>query len=172
MLILLDANILFHTSLRSFFCYLHESGYLSIRLSKRIIDEWKINYALYVKKENGFHEEIETFDAFISKYPDVLVTNYENLAKKVKLFDMNDHHVLQAAIKCNAVYIITYNTKDFPKSRLRPFSIEALNPHVFFPKISVTMPLHQYVDGYILKYNLDKESLDSFIKLKIYHFEK
>ena len=46
----------------------------------------------------------------------------------------NDRHVLAAAIKSDANYIITFNLKDFPKKVLDKHKIEAINPDVFKSK--------------------------------------
>ena len=47
----------------------------------------------------------------------------------------NDRHVLAAAIKSDANYIITFNLKDFPKKVLDKHKIEAINPDDFIIKL-------------------------------------
>lgn len=39
--------------------------------------------------------------------------------------DENDRHVLAAAIRCGAHYIVTNNTKDFPSETLERYEMEA-----------------------------------------------
>jgi hypothetical protein len=51
--------------------------------------------------------------------------------KGLTLPDMNDRHVLAAAIRCNASVIVTFNQKDFPCTELEPFGIEAQHPDEF-----------------------------------------
>lgn len=171
MKLLLDANILFHKSLSSFFCFLHESEYLNIHLSKRIIDEWKINYGKYLNGL-GLEDSFEIINTFVLKYPNVVVSDYEKLAKDIKLFDTNDHHVLQAAIKCRANYIITYNTKDFPKSKLRPLGIKAISPHAYFNEISNDVDLLKLASSFVNNDLDDQNNFNALKNLKIDLFEK
>jgi hypothetical protein len=66
-----------------------------------------------------------------SAVPGCLVTDYEPLIEGLHLPDVDDRHVLAAAIKCNASVIVTFNLKDFPKSALEAFDIEPLHPDDF-----------------------------------------
>ena len=63
--------------------------------------------------------------------PDGLVTGYENLIEGLQLPDVDDRHVLAAAIKCNTSVIVTFNLKDFPKDILRQFDMEPMHPDDF-----------------------------------------
>ena len=56
---------------------------------------------------------------------DVLVRDYESLIASIELKDLDDRHVVAAAIKCGAQVIVTFNVDDFPKPRLDPHGIEA-----------------------------------------------
>jgi predicted nucleic acid-binding protein len=170
MKLLLDANILFHTSLRTLFLHLHEEGFFQVHLSFRIINEWKINYSK-IHKGKPIETIFKTLDDFVLKYPDVLISNYEDLALDVKLFDMNDHHLLQAAIKCDAQFIITYNIKDFPRSRLRPCGIEAINPKNFFKKFKSEPSLEIFVNAYAELYINTRDELEAFKSLNINLFD-
>lgn len=49
----------------------------------------------------------------------------------LKLPDVNDRHVLAAAIAGHADSIVTINIKDFPASELNPLGITALHPDEF-----------------------------------------
>ncbi len=62
---------------------------------------------------------------------DCLVTGYESLIPSLSLRDEDDRHALAAAIRCGADSIVTFNIKDFPKSALEPYGIEALHPDEF-----------------------------------------
>jgi hypothetical protein len=62
---------------------------------------------------------------------DGLVDGYEELIDGIKLPDLNDRHVLAAAIKANAQTIITYNLSDFPSSTLSKYEIDAQHPDEF-----------------------------------------
>ncbi|MFW5758538.1 MAG: PIN domain-containing protein [Bacteroidota bacterium] len=68
-------------------------------------------------------------------FPDALVENYEPLINTLDLPDMDDRHVLAAAIKTNTDQIITNNIKDFPKEVLASFDIKAKTPDDFLTDI-------------------------------------
>ncbi|MEV0649754.1 PIN domain-containing protein [Phytomonospora sp. NPDC050363] len=63
--------------------------------------------------------------------PDCLVTGYESLIEGLKLPDVDDRHVLAAAIKAGADTIVTSNLADFPASALEPWNIVAESPDEF-----------------------------------------
>lgn len=63
--------------------------------------------------------------------PHALVEKYEAIIPTVSLPDVNDRHVVAAAIKCNANVIVTYNLKDFPKEYLESVSLSAIDPDTF-----------------------------------------
>lgn len=56
---------------------------------------------------------------------------FEDLIDGIKLPDLNDCHVLAAAIKVNAQTIVTYNLRDFPGSCLSKYAIDAHPPDEF-----------------------------------------
>jgi hypothetical protein len=60
-----------------------------------------------------------------------LVTDYEDLIESLTLPDPDDRHVLAAAIRSAAEVIVTFNLKDFPKSTLARFNLEAMHPDEF-----------------------------------------
>lgn len=51
---------------------------------------------------------------------DCLVEGFEPLVDGLVLPDLNDRHVLAAAIRRGAQSIVTRNLKDFPQDRLSP----------------------------------------------------
>lgn len=42
-----------------------------------------------------------------------------------------DRHVLAVAVKAKASLIVTFNLKDFPRTSLKPFGIEAVHPQEY-----------------------------------------
>ncbi len=62
---------------------------------------------------------------------DCLITGYEHIIEGLQLPDLNDRHVLAAAIRAGAAAIVTMNLKDFPDSVLSEFEIFALHPDDF-----------------------------------------
>jgi hypothetical protein len=63
--------------------------------------------------------------------PDCLVTGFEKLAPGIILPDVNDAHVVAAAIRAGAQAIVTFNLKDFPDHDLAAWDIEAKHPDEF-----------------------------------------
>ncbi|MEO5991684.1 MAG: hypothetical protein ABIP68_08615 [Ferruginibacter sp.] len=68
-------------------------------------------------------------------FPDAFVQNYKGLIEHLKLPDINDRHVLAAAIKANANLIVTNNIKDFPKGYLQSFSLHVKTADQFLTDI-------------------------------------
>jgi hypothetical protein len=62
---------------------------------------------------------------------DCLVENFESLIDGLDLPDLNDRHILAAAIRGRADVIVTCNLTDFPVDRLEPYGIEAQHPDTF-----------------------------------------
>ena len=60
-------------------------------------------------------------------FAEAVVTGYEPLIGKLELPDVDDRHVLAAAIRCGAQYIVTDNRADFPAEVLARFDIEAID---------------------------------------------
>jgi len=62
---------------------------------------------------------------------DCMVEGYEDLIPILTLPDLDDRHVLAAAIKSGADAIISFNRKDFPKAVLDNYDIELQHPDTF-----------------------------------------
>jgi hypothetical protein len=67
--------------------------------------------------------------------PDCLVTEYEAIIPTLTLPDLDDRHVLAAAIHGGAGLIITFNLSDFPAAILEQFDIEAIHPDEFIVRL-------------------------------------
>ena len=64
-------------------------------------------------------------------FAEVLVTGYEPLIGTLEIPDVDDRHVLAAAIRCGAQYIVTDNLADFPAEVLTRHEIEAVDADGF-----------------------------------------
>jgi predicted nucleic acid-binding protein len=64
------------------------------------------------------------------KFPDALVTDYEELIDSLRN-DPKDRHVLAAAIKCGANAIVTTNLKHFPQAELAKYHMTAVHQDDF-----------------------------------------
>lgn len=62
---------------------------------------------------------------------DCLVTGFEYLIPTITLPDLDDHHVVAAAVHTGATVIVTFNLRDFPSAKLRPYNIRTQHPDDF-----------------------------------------
>lgn len=62
---------------------------------------------------------------------DSVVTGYEDLVVDLDLPDLNDRHVLAAAITGRCDTIVTSNLRHFPVEMLEPYGIQVQHPDVF-----------------------------------------
>ncbi|MFT0519961.1 PIN domain-containing protein [Pseudomonas faucium] len=127
---LYDANVLYPAPLRDLLMNLALTGVYRARWSANIHEEWKRN--LLLNRPDLTRAQVDRTSALMdAAVPDALVTDYEPLVEGLDLPDVEDRHVLAAAIKCNASVIVTFNLKDFPASVLGSFDIEPLHPDDF-----------------------------------------
>ncbi|PKH35119.1 PIN domain-containing protein [Pseudomonas sp. 43NM1] len=125
-----DACVLYPAPLRDFLMWLALSGRFRARWSLEIHDEWKRN--LLKNRPDLTPDQLDrTSELMDLAIPDACVSGYENLIDGLTLPDINDRHVLAAAIRCGASVIVTFNQKDFPWASLEPFGIEAQHPDEF-----------------------------------------
>jgi len=65
------------------------------------------------------------------QFPDAAVEGYESLIDDVQLPDTKDRHVVAAGVRGKATVIVTANIKDFPRTALLAFGLEAVSPDRF-----------------------------------------
>lgn len=134
-----DANILHPAPIRDLFIRIAQTGIVRAKWTEMIHEEWIRN----VLKNNPqiTRERItQTKKMMNEAIRDCLVTDYEILIDSIQLPDVDDRHVLAAAIQSNAEIIVTYNLKDFPIATLEKFNIEALHPDDFLSSLFEQAP--------------------------------
>jgi hypothetical protein len=125
-----DACVLYPAPLRDLLLRLSLTGLFRARWTERIHEEWIA--ALLHNRPDLDRSQLEHTRALMdSAVPDCLVTDYEGVEAGLLLPDLEDRHVLAAAIKCGAGTIVTYNLKDFPEAALAPFGLTAQHPDEF-----------------------------------------
>lgn len=132
--VLLDANILYSAPLRDFFIHLGILSDVRLRWSERIQDEWMRNLLLN-RPDISPSRVKRTSEQMNAAVPEALVKDFEDIELHLKLPDVDDRHVLAAAIHCQAQNIITKNLSDFPSDTLAPYGIEALHPDEFVQRL-------------------------------------
>lgn len=121
--VIYDANVLYGNTLRDLHIRIARAGLVQAKWTDKIIEEM-----LNARKRNHPDtppEKLTRLRELINNaVADCLVTGYEPLVDKLKLSDMDDRHVLAAAIKAGAQVIVTAD-RGFTPQELEPWSIEA-----------------------------------------------
>lgn len=126
----LDANVLYAAAIRDFFMWIAADDVFAARWTERIQEEWMRN--LLTKRPELERACLQrTQDLMNENVDECPVTGYEQHLDVVNLPDPNDHHVLAAAIECDAGYIVTFNLKDFPGTATQAYGIQAIEPDDF-----------------------------------------
>ncbi|MFT4926977.1 MAG: putative nucleic acid-binding protein [Phenylobacterium sp.] len=126
----LDANVLYPAPLRDLLMRLAITDIFAARWSERIHDEW-IRNLLKNRPDLTIEQLTHTRNLMNEHVRDCLVCDYESLEAGLTLPDVDDRHVLAAAIKSGAQAIVTFNLKDFPANELAKYGIEAISPDEF-----------------------------------------
>ena len=128
---LLDANVLYSVAISDALMEVAATGIYAAKWSKAIDDEWVRNLAKNRKRpESDFHLRR---DSMHDSCPDweVPEEGWKLIEPCLSLPDVNDRHVMAAAIAGHADSIVTINIKHFPASVLDPLGITALHPDEF-----------------------------------------
>ena len=126
MKILLDTCILYPRILRNIFLDIASQNLFLPFWSDEIINEWK--YICNKKNKEKFSELNIEILLLNARWPNSCVSINDDHLNKIFLPDINDRHVLLAAITCKANIILTENIKDFPVGSLNKFGISPRSP--------------------------------------------
>ena len=129
--VLLDANVLYSVAISDALMEVAATGIYAAKWSKAIDEEWVRNLA---KNKNRAEADFHTRrDSMHDACPDweVPEEGWRLIEPCLSLPDVNDRHVLAAAVAGHADSIVTINIKDFPSSILEPLGITALHPDEF-----------------------------------------
>jgi len=128
--VLLDACVLYPAPVRDLLLTLAGSRLYQPLWSKEIQNEWKRN--LLANRPDLSEEQLNwTIGKMSDSFPGANVAGYEQYISSITLPDVDDRHVVAAAIKGKADVIVTFNLKDFPVSEIEPLSIEVVHPDKF-----------------------------------------
>ena len=136
---LLDANVLYPSTIRSVLMYLAAVGTFQPLWSETIHQEWM--EALARDRPDLNPARIARTRAMMEIHVNnAMVTGHEPLIAKLTLPDPDDRHVLAAAIHSGAPVIVTVNERDFPAASLASFNIVAKHPDVFIRELIEAAP--------------------------------
>jgi hypothetical protein len=128
--VLYDACVLYPAPLRDLLVRLANTGVVRARWSAAILDECFRN--LLEHRPDLKPESLQrTRELMTRAVPDCMVSGFESLIDGLVLPDVDDRHVLAAAIRAGAQAIVTFNLDDFPAQRLASYNIEAKHPDDF-----------------------------------------
>lgn len=125
--VLLDACTLYPAALRDVLMRLALHGLIAARWTDAIHDEW-IEAVLRDRPDLTRARLQRTRDLMDLHAEGSLVTCYERRIKDLELPDVNDRHVLAAAIEGEAEVILTWNLRDFPGPTLASHGLRAATP--------------------------------------------
>jgi hypothetical protein len=127
--VVLDASVLVPGFLSNLLLWLADTKLFQAKWTEDIHTEWMRG------RSKRFGHDMNTLQArrkiLDEKFPHCLVTGYQSLINNLPLPDLEDRHVLAAAITCGADAIITSNLKHFPPAVLTSFNIVAAQPDDF-----------------------------------------
>jgi predicted nucleic acid-binding protein len=154
MRLLLDANVLYPSTLRDLFLTLSRQGKFELYWSDRIIQEWLNN----IRPTLPHHQKplLNKIVADIkADFSASWVYDHEGILINTQLKDQDDIHVIEAAIKAKVDYILTFNTRDFPNSILKKHNIRAVHPDRFLSD-RILADKHELVQAIELICNSDR----------------
>lgn len=128
--VLYDACVLYPAPLRDLFVRLAAAGIVRAQWTEEILDE-RFENMLKNRPDLSREKLARTREMMERAIPDSRVTGYEGLIQGLVLPDLEDRHVLAAAIRAGAQAIVTFNLKDFPARTLASFGLEVKHPDDF-----------------------------------------
>jgi predicted nucleic acid-binding protein len=125
--VVLDACTLYPAALRDVLMRVAVHGLIFARWTDAIHDEW-IEAVLHDRPDLTRGRLQRTRELMDLHAADSLVMGYERRMKDLELPDVNDRHVLAAAIEAEADMILTWNLRDFPETMLVSHGLRATTP--------------------------------------------
>src|SRR5438046_339093 len=112
-IVVLDACVLYPAALRDLLMRMAGHGLIQAKWSEEIHEEWMT--AVLRERPDLTRDRLQRTRELMDKHAgDCLVSGYERHMEQLTLPDMNDRHVLAAAVECDADAIVTWNVSDYP----------------------------------------------------------
>lgn len=127
MKVVLDACVLFPTLTRGLLLDAAAAGVFTPLWSDRITSEWT-----HAARKHTDSALVGVEAALLAdQWPDAVVAIPEDAEEGLSLPDVDDRHVLAAAIAGQAQAIVTFNMRDFPGRTLAQYDVQPWHPDVF-----------------------------------------
>ena len=120
----LDACVLFPALLRDTLLRAAEADLVEVRWSSKILEEVRRNLIATGRLNEA--QASRLLAEMTKAFPEALVTGWEALLPEARN-QSKDRHVVAAALKARAQYVVTHNLKDF-RQRDMPSGIMAASP--------------------------------------------
>jgi predicted nucleic acid-binding protein len=128
--VVLDANVLYPSSLRDTLLRLAKRELYDLVLSERILDEATRNLVADERVDPAQAARLKT--AMASVFPEAMVDVVAIAAIEPAMpNNPGDRHVLAAAVVSGAEGIVTFNARHFPDAALAPFGKQQIDPDDF-----------------------------------------
>ena len=125
--------MLYPTVMREVLVGVADAGLFRPVWSDRLLEEWARAAARLDPAQEVFARgEIALLR---SRWPKACCAANPDLEETLYLPDMADRHVLASAITSGATQIITMNLRDFPRSALSEFGVDAIHPDAFLRRL-------------------------------------
>ncbi|MEP3053460.1 MULTISPECIES: PIN domain-containing protein [Rhodobacterales] len=124
----LDANVLYGGLHRHIALSLAEADLYRPAWSSEILDEFERNLATRIDPKKAKRQ----LQLIRLSFPDSEVVVRSALVKQIDLTDVDDRHVVAAAIQTQAALIVTDNLKHFPNKSLEAYDVVAVSADKFF----------------------------------------
>ena len=124
MKLFLDTCVIYPDALRDILLGVAARGAFEPLWSARVLEEW----ARAARKKGAEDQARLTTLAMQAQFPRAMVTGWEAVATRLILPDMDDVHVLAAAIVGHADAIVTFNARDFPRHVLAAEGLARRDP--------------------------------------------
>jgi hypothetical protein len=134
-----DACILYPFHLRNVVVQAAVDRLIGGRWTDEIHDEWMRNLAASASAP-PIERLRRTARLLNDALPTAMVSGYEHLVPMVSLPDVNDRHVVAAAIAARASVILTWNLRHFPANELNKFGLRRETPDVFLSDLYDRVP--------------------------------
>ncbi|HOY14716.1 MAG TPA: PIN domain-containing protein [Saprospiraceae bacterium] len=161
---LLDTNVFFSEGLRSLILHLFEfNGTYYPHWSDHVLGEWRATHRNKSGNTKGKNADILTKNQK-EIWPDAYL-KISDKSSETTLWDQADSKIAQSAIQGKCEWIITYNIKDFPNSKLRKYGLRPIHPEKllldFLEKEETMALLHTFVQA---RFNSKMELFLTYLK--------
>ncbi|HEX4077992.1 MAG TPA: PIN domain-containing protein [Rhizomicrobium sp.] len=99
-----------------------------------IHDEWMRSLSVNDPKLSA-KQLIAARDLMNAVLPNATVTGYEAVIPSIALPDLDDRHVVAAAVTAHVSVIVTWNVRDFPAAELRKHGLIRQTPDIFLTNL-------------------------------------